>query len=246
MSLGFRPVEIVSITAEANPHEDKVNLNVALANAPRLEAGRKPTYAPLSHRISSAVHRGRPAALSSSPGRVTVNDVRRVDIVDAVNAICRVVADFNKDLPLILAEHRREVEAQEARKAAERERLAADQKIIDETIDRVLRGAAPGRWDRKTQFGMLVAGIDGCKGGWLVVTVQVEAEGAQTVECVPDLSRILADLDSGRLAAAAIDIPIGLPDVGPRRCDILARQLIGPREFCLSCSSAECPRLKHI
>jgi predicted RNase H-like nuclease len=75
-----------------------------------------------------------------------------------------------------------------------------------------------------------VAGIDGCRSGWLVVTVPSDSEGADAaVECVPNLDGVIADLDTDRLAAAAIDIPIGLPAVGPRRCDVEARKLIVPR-----------------
>jgi predicted RNase H-like nuclease len=39
----------------------------------------------------------------------------------------------------------------------------------------------------------------------------------------------VAALQAGQPAAAAIDIPIGLPAVGPRRCDLEARRLLGPR-----------------
>ena len=41
---------------------------------------------------------------------------------------------------------------------------------------------------------------------------------------------MVADFESGRMAAAAIDIPIGLAGTGRRRaCDVEARRLIGPR-----------------
>jgi predicted RNase H-like nuclease len=75
-----------------------------------------------------------------------------------------------------------------------------------------------------------VAGIDGCRGGWIVVTVPSESDSEDvTVECVTDLKTVIAGLDSGQLAAAGIDIPIGLPAGGPRRCDVEARKLIVPR-----------------
>ena len=77
--------------------------------------------------------------------------------------------------------------------------------------------------------GTLVAGIDGCKGGWVVVTVPVVDNDEATVRCVPDLDTVIVGLDYGRLAAAAIDIPIGLPTDGPRPCDLEARRCIGPR-----------------
>jgi predicted RNase H-like nuclease len=77
--------------------------------------------------------------------------------------------------------------------------------------------------------GTVVAGIDGCKGGWLVVTVPAEGSGPVVIGCVPDLGGVIAGLESGRLAAAAIDIPIGLPEAGPRWCDTEARKRIGAR-----------------
>jgi predicted RNase H-like nuclease len=45
----------------------------------------------------------------------------------------------------------------------------------------------------------------------------------------PDLAQVTAWLRSGWLAAAAIDIPIGLPAVGSRVCDQKARRLLGTR-----------------
>lgn len=69
-----------------------------------------------------------------------------------------------------------------------------------------------------------VAGIDGCKGGWLVACA------------TPDLSVLMvqkyntfAEILSEPFGAIAIDIPIGLPDSGARTCDVQARKLIGPR-----------------
>ena len=74
-----------------------------------------------------------------------------------------------------------------------------------------------------------VAGMDGCKGGWVVVTARADGKGGTSVERVPDLTAITRRLDSGELGAVGIDIPIGLPDAGSRRCDVEARKMIGPR-----------------
>jgi len=64
----------------------------------------------------------------------------------------------------------------------------------------------------------------------VVVKVPAVSDGGgAAVECVADLRSVIADLDSGRLAAAGIDVPIGLPPSGPRQCDVEARRLIGPR-----------------
>ena len=64
-----------------------------------------------------------------------------------------------------------------------------------------------------------VAGIDGCRGGWVVVTASSEV-GATSVERVPNLTGIVSRLDSGELGAAGIDIPIGLARIriAPVRC----------------------------
>ena len=70
--------------------------------------------------------------------------------------------------------------------------------------------------------GKSVAGIDGCKSGW--VMVRRDAEGRfhapRVVEGLDDLAP-----DDMKL----IDIPIGLPESGRRRCDVEARARLGPR-----------------
>ena len=73
-----------------------------------------------------------------------------------------------------------------------------------------------------------VAGIDGCNGGWVVVTVSLDGQ-ATSVERVTDLTIITRRLDSGHLVAVGIDVPIGLPGTGSRRCDLEARKMIGSR-----------------
>jgi predicted RNase H-like nuclease len=74
-----------------------------------------------------------------------------------------------------------------------------------------------------------VAGLDGCPAGWASVTMSVAGTGKSGVSVVTDLDCLMRGLDSGHLVAAGIDIPIGLPTSGSRRCDIEARKLIGPR-----------------
>jgi predicted RNase H-like nuclease len=78
-----------------------------------------------------------------------------------------------------------------------------------------------------------VAGVDGCRGGWVVVVSTAGGDGRSnattTVERVGDLSGLVSRLDSGELAAVGIDIPIGLPETGPRLCDVEARRMIGAR-----------------
>lgn len=65
-------------------------------------------------------------------------------------------------------------------------------------------------------------GVDGCPGGWVGALV---TPTAVSWLLLPDMAAVLAV----PAAAVAIDIPIGLPTVGPRACDVLARQRLGPR-----------------
>jgi len=64
-----------------------------------------------------------------------------------------------------------------------------------------------------------VAGIDGCKGGWLALTLGA-AGHVRDVAVVPRWR----DLDLDGCAILAVDMPIGLSDSGPRACDIAARR----------------------
>jgi len=87
----------------------------------------------------------------------------------------------------------------------------------------------------------VVAGVDGCRGRWVIVTVAtggsdelVERSVVQVVQVgrvmlVDDLGALVADVRTGEVAAAAIDMPIGLFLGGPRSCDVEARRLLGPR-----------------
>lgn len=69
---------------------------------------------------------------------------------------------------------------------------------------------------------MHIAGVDGCKGGWLMV--RREAGGAGFEVHVAERWR-----DLPAAAMTAVDMPVGLPDRGARGCDRQARDLLGPR-----------------
>lgn len=72
---------------------------------------------------------------------------------------------------------------------------------------------------------MRVAGVDGRRGGWVVAIVDLAAAPRlESLEYVAPLAPTLAD----DLAVIAIDMPIGLPDEGPRACDLAARKLLQP------------------
>lgn len=80
------------------------------------------------------------------------------------------------------------------------------------------------------QGGAVVAGVDGCRAGWVVVTSSLTASGITLVaEVVPRIDTVVRRLADGHLAAVAVDMPWGLTPRGPRACDTEARARLGPR-----------------
>jgi predicted RNase H-like nuclease len=75
--------------------------------------------------------------------------------------------------------------------------------------------------------GGRILGVDGCAAGWIGIALAENGVRAYAAAKVPDLVEA-ADAD-GRIDVVGIDIPIGLPDVGRRRADVLARKEAGPR-----------------
>lgn len=72
----------------------------------------------------------------------------------------------------------------------------------------------------------MIAGADGCKAGWLLVRASGPgAEVSQTL-CTTAAELLARTAPDGVLA---IDIPIGLGDVGHRTADVAARAVLGPR-----------------
>lgn len=71
-----------------------------------------------------------------------------------------------------------------------------------------------------------IAGIDGCRAGWFVVS---SSPGLEAVDwfVASDIAETVEHL--GDDVAIGIDIPIGLPDTGRRECDFEARRLLSPR-----------------
>lgn len=78
-----------------------------------------------------------------------------------------------------------------------------------------------------------VAGIDGCRGGWVVVTGSTDPASATSVEVVPAIGVVLDRLRAGEWALVGIDMPIGLPDAGGRASDAEARARLGARRSSL-------------
>lgn len=69
---------------------------------------------------------------------------------------------------------------------------------------------------------MRVVGVDGCRGGWLAASVDATAI---TWTWTKDIAAVV----SADAEVVTIDIPIGLPDVGSRACDVEARRRLGRR-----------------
>ncbi len=70
---------------------------------------------------------------------------------------------------------------------------------------------------------MWIAGVDGCRGGWVAALRDV-ASGAVTWERFPTVAALLKS--SYCPGVVAIDMPIGLSDSGARLCDVEARRLL--------------------
>ncbi len=74
-----------------------------------------------------------------------------------------------------------------------------------------------------------VAGVDGCRGGWVVVSAPVRRGGDSTVTLETAVADVVDRARHGELAVVGIDMPIGLPVDGDRAADRAARARLGPR-----------------
>ncbi len=73
-----------------------------------------------------------------------------------------------------------------------------------------------------------LVGVDGCRGGWVAAHLPAGGDvGDVRGRVAPDVATLLAALPAD--AEVAIDVPIGLPDAGPRACDAAARRALGAR-----------------
>lgn len=72
---------------------------------------------------------------------------------------------------------------------------------------------------------MILYGVDGCRAGWVAAIT-----AGRDLEFV--VFRTFTDVlahAQGEPSIVVVDVPIGLPDAGPRGCDLAARELLGPR-----------------
>src|SRR5262245_39201541 len=70
-----------------------------------------------------------------------------------------------------------------------------------------------------------VAGVDGCRGGWLCVVAAGDG-GPMAAVLAASFDALLRQLPTDTLIA--VDIPIGLASRGARHCDVAARRRLGP------------------
>ena len=71
---------------------------------------------------------------------------------------------------------------------------------------------------------MRVLGVDGCRGGWIGVVLDDDAEPSSGFG--KDITELIAW--AGEVAAVGIDIPIHLNDDSDRACDTAARRALSP------------------
>ncbi|HEX5368565.1 MAG TPA: DUF429 domain-containing protein, partial [Dehalococcoidia bacterium] len=88
--------------------------------------------------------------------------------------------------------------------------------------------------------GTLVAGVDGCRGGWVCVTAQIEDSSLHMETCSVAARFELLIEATRACAAVAVDIPIGLSEEGRRQADFEARRCIGPRRSSVFPAPARC------
>lgn len=72
---------------------------------------------------------------------------------------------------------------------------------------------------------MKVAGVDGCKAGW--VAVVLERDAFSEVRCFPDFEQLASGLTD--VDFIGIDVPIGLPKAGHRKADKCAQDRLRER-----------------
>jgi len=76
-----------------------------------------------------------------------------------------------------------------------------------------------------------VAGVDGCRGGWIAVLLDTSGKHPPRVRIATAFADIPAFAELP--AIIAVDMPIGLPDRqqgAGRACEIAVRRLLGPRQ----------------
>jgi predicted RNase H-like nuclease len=68
----------------------------------------------------------------------------------------------------------------------------------------------------------MIAGVDGAGDRWVIATLREDAVSWAVVQHAAAVLETVAGC-----AAVGVDVPIGLPEQGPRRCDVEARRRLG-------------------
>ena len=76
----------------------------------------------------------------------------------------------------------------------------------------------------------IVAGADGCRAGWLCIARDLET-GALSSGVYATAQPLIHQTPLPEILT--IDIPIGLSEIGPRSCDMLARRVLKKRGCCV-------------
>jgi len=74
-----------------------------------------------------------------------------------------------------------------------------------------------------------VGGVDGCRGGWLLVTTAASRGSRSNIEVLASFGEVARHVRAGELEVIGVDMPIGLPERGVRACDVEARRRLGRR-----------------
>jgi predicted RNase H-like nuclease len=77
-----------------------------------------------------------------------------------------------------------------------------------------------------------VTGIDGCRGGWVAVTLTTAGTRVTVARTLGELALDELGLD-GMAGITGIDMPLGLLGAGWRTADLLARRALGRRGSCV-------------
>lgn len=76
-----------------------------------------------------------------------------------------------------------------------------------------------------------VVGVDGCAGAW--VAAVVDGAGVPALRWCADFEEVVAVATAVGASVVGVDMPIGLPEDGPRASDTAARALLGARRSTL-------------
>ena len=79
----------------------------------------------------------------------------------------------------------------------------------------------------------MVAGADGCRGGWVMAVTGPGGGSPVEFSGWPSFEALWAEACRREMLAVGVDMPVGLPGSERRTADVEARQLLGPRRSSL-------------